>query len=533
MLTGVQRPFSRYAVELTTKRVQTTVTVVRNEGIGSWTARRSRKTPWRTAVVYAAREWSYRELHGRVMRLAHALRELGARRGDRVAYLGPNHPAFLETLFATGMIGAVFVPLNSRLAEPELAHVLTDSGSTMLVAASALREVAGRLRDDLGLTVLGDDEYEALLERQPAEPIDEAVSLDDVCMIMYTSGTTGRPKGAVLTHGNITWNSVNVLVDSDLTSDEVTLVCAPLFHAAGLNMTCLPTILKGGTSVIMPAFDPDEVLDIVDKRRVTYLFGVPAMYDAIAASSRWPTADLSSLRTLTCGGAPVPESTIHTYLDRGLTFVQGYGMTEAAPGVLFLDRDQVIAKAGTAGVPHFFTDVAVLAPTGEPTPPGAKGEVAVHGPNVMRGYWDKPAETEAAFTERPDGAWFRSGDVAVVDDDGFVSVVDRVKDLIISGGENIYPAEVEDVLHDHPAVVDCAVIGVPDQKWGEVGLALIVCGTGQVASEREILDSCRGRLAGYKIPKSVRFVESLPRSASGKLLKNQLREQYQEKPFTG
>jgi fatty-acyl-CoA synthase len=485
---------------------------MRNQGIGSWTARRARKTPHRAAIGYDRRQWTYGQLHERVTRLAHGLRGLGVGRGDRVAYLGPNHPAYLETLFATAGLGAVFVPLNFRLARPELAYILDDSGSRVFVA--------GPEYVDLNPTVVVGEPYEQLLAGQPAEPIDEPVSLDDLCLIMYTSGTTGRPKGTMLSHGNITWNSLNVLVDCDLASDEVALLCAPLFHTAGLNMTCLPVLLKGGTVVLEPAFDPVRTLDLIAERRITFMFGVPAMYNAMAACERWPDADLSSIRILTCGGAPVPEATIQTYLQRGLTFIQGYGMTEASPGVLLLDSDRVAAKAGTAGVPHFFTDVRVVAPDGTEVAPGQKGEVIVRGPNVMSGYWGLPEATEAAFTD----GWFRSGDVAVVDGDGYVSIVDRITDMIISGGENVYPAEVEDALYDHPAVAECAVIGVPDERWGEVGQAIVVLRPGQVAEEEGILDFLNGKLARYKIPKSVRFADSLPRSGTGKVLKKLLRD---------
>jgi fatty-acyl-CoA synthase len=485
---------------------------MRNQGIGSWTARRDRKTPDRVAIDYGESSITYRQLHERVVRLAHALRRLGVCRGDRVAYLGPNHPALLETFFAAGTLGAVFVPLNTRLAAPELTGQIADSGACTLVHAPGVEVTAPRMIE------VG-DVYEDLLARSPIDPIDEDVSLDEPCIIMYTSGTTGKAKGAVLSHGNIMWNSINVLVDLDLASDEVTLLIAPLFHTAGLNMTCLPTLLKGGRVIVEPAFDPARVLALVEQRRVTFMFAVPAMYNTLAASPGWPTADLSSLRTLTCGGAPVPAATIRTYLARGLTFVQGYGMTEASPGVLLLDRDKVQAKAGSAGVPHFFTQVRVVGPDLVDVAPGEKGEVLVSGPNVMQGYWN----AESPFV---DGGWFRSGDVAVTDEDGFVFLVDRVKDMIISGGENIYPAEVESALLDHPAVLESGVFGVPDEKWGEVGRAVVVLRPGFSADEEELRGFLLGRIAKYKIPKSFRFAESLPRNAVGKILKNRLREEF-------
>ncbi|MEU4742815.1 long-chain fatty acid--CoA ligase [Actinosynnema sp. NPDC023658] len=505
---------------------------MRNQGIGSWTARRVRKTPEKVAVIHEGRAMTYRQLHERVLRLAHGLRRLGVGRGDRVAYLGPNHPTFLEALFAAGVLGAVFVPLNARLAAAEVAHVLTDSGSGVLVYAPEQASLVQAVRADVGplrLVALdhpaaGESSYEELIASSEAEPIDEPVTLDDLCLIMYTSGTTGRPKGAVLTHGNLTWNTVNVLVDVDLASDEVTLVVAPLFHTAGLNMTCLPTLVKGGTVVIMSAFDAAEVLDQVETHRVTYMFGVPTMYNAIAACPRWEGADLSSLRHVNCGGAPVPESTIRTYQRRGLSFSQGYGMTETSPGALYLTKEMSEAKAGTAGVPHFFTDVRVVGPGLTDVAPGEKGEVVISGPNVMRGYWQGTADLAPALG--PD-EWFHSGDIATPDEDGYIAVVDRLKDVIISGGENIYPAEVESVLHEHPAIAECTVIGVPDARWGEVGRAVVTVTPGaEPTSERDVLAFLRDRLAGYKIPKSVVFVDELPQSATGKLLKKLVRARY-------
>ncbi|MER5308825.1 long-chain fatty acid--CoA ligase [Streptomyces sp. NPDC002773] len=507
-----------------------------NQGIGSWPARRARKTPDRVAVVHDTRTLTYRELHERVLRLAHALRALGVARGDRIAYLGPNHPAFLETLFAAGSLGAIFVPLNTRLAAPELAYNLTDSGSTVLVHGPEQEERArvATAEADLSrrIALTGPDEdgalgYEEMLAGAGTEALDEPVAPEDPCMIMYTSGTTGRPKGAVLSHANITWNSVNVLVDTDLSGDEVTLVAAPLFHTAGLNMTCLPTLLKGGRVVLLGAFDAERVLELIGHLGVTYMFGVPTMYDAMAARPRWESTDLSSLRTLNCGGAPVPARTIAAYLDRGLAFSQGYGMTEASPGVLFLDREQTSAKAGSAGVPHFFTDTRVVLPDGSEARPGERGEILVHGPHVMSGYWRRPEDTEAAFA---DGHWLRTGDVARTDAEGYTYIVDRIKDMFVSGGENVYPAEVEDALLSHPAVAECAVIGVPDPTWGEVGRAVVVLEPGVRADEDGILGHLHGRLAKYKIPTSLVVTDALPRTASGKIIKPGVRDAYAAGP---
>ncbi|WP_052863239.1 o-succinylbenzoate--CoA ligase [Streptomyces niger] len=505
---------------------------MRNEGLGSWPARRARKTPHRIAVRHEGATTTYAELHDRTARLARALRATGVRRGDRIAFLGPNHPSFLETFFAAGALGAVFVPLNTRLAGPELAYQLADSGAGTLIHTPEHAELVAGLRDTAApvRTYLEvGSAYEELIAGAAGGPLDEPVSGDDVCIIMYTSGTTGRPKGAMLTHANLTWNALNVLVDTDLTTDEVALVSAPLFHTAGLNMLTLPVLLKGGTCVLVESFDPDATFDLIAEHRITFMFGVPTMFERIARSPRWSTADLSSLRLLTCGGSPVPEPLIAAYQQRGLTFQQGYGMTEAAPGALFLDGEHAVSKAGSAGVPHFFTDVRVVRPDLSPAGVGEPGEVLVRGPNVMAGYWGLPEESAAAFAD----GWFRTGDAARTDADGYVTVVDRLKDMIISGGENIYPAEVEGALLAHPDIAECAVIGVPDERWGEVPRAVVVPRDDRTVDSAEVLASLAGRLAKYKIPKSVVVADELPRTASGKLLKPRVRALYGARPPHG
>jgi fatty-acyl-CoA synthase len=502
---------------------------MRDQGLGSWPVRRRRLSPDHVAFVHGDIRRTYAELDDRTRCLAAALRDLGVERGDRVAYLGPNDPTLLETLFATTALGGVFVPLNWRLTARELTYIATDCGATVLVHAAAMAHAATAVAAD-GSTELRDlvelgHRFEGMAtgggpgSGDVPGPIDTPVELDDPAVIIYTSGTTGRPKGATLSHGNITWNCVNVLIDTDLASDEVALVCAPLFHVAALDMVSLPMIMKGGTIVLTGTFEPSQVLELIERHRTTVMFGVPAMFNALAQLPAFDTADLSSLRRLLCGGAPVPLSTIRTYLDRGIPFLQGYGMTETSPGALFLGAERAAEKAGTAGVSSFFTDVRVVRPDRSPVEPGVKGEVVVAGPNVMLGYWNRPDAT----AEVMDGEWFRSGDVAVVDDDGYVTIVDRMKDVIISGGENIYPAEVEDVIYGHPDVAECAVIGVPDERWGEVGRAIVVRRAGTTLDEGALLEHLDGRLARFKLPRSVVFADRLPRSGAGKVLKAELR----------
>ncbi|GAB3283423.1 acyl-CoA synthetase [Parasphingorhabdus pacifica] len=503
-----------------------------NEGVGSWPYRRTRLAPQKTAIRYRDESWSYAQLDERVTRLAHALRDLGVGRGDRVALLSMNHPSYLEGLFAAGLLGAIFVPLNARLTEPEIEYCLADSGTSVLIHSANVSDVAVPAARGAGtaqrVVVDGAPDaeaagYEEIIAAAATDRIDEPVSHEDRCFIMYTSGTTGRPKGVVLTHGNIVFAALNPIVDLDLVGDEVALVCAPLFHTAALDFISLPTLLKGGTVRIEEGFDPERVLRVIDQEGVTFMFGVPTMYDALSRNPAWESADLSSIRRAVVAAAPVPPRTMRTYAERGVPMCQGYGLTETGPGALICTPGNVDDKLGTAGVPHFFTDVRLVDPAGDPAGPGERGEVQISGPNVMREYWNRPEATADAFT---DGSWFRSGDVGSADEDGFVSIVDRLKDMIVSGGENIFPAEVEAALFELPGITGCAVFGVPHERWGEVGCAVITLAECATVSEEDICGFLAGRLAKYKIPKSFFFVDEIPRNASGKVRKNILRSEF-------
>ena len=496
---------------------------MRNHGIGGWPARRAQMSPGRPAFVYEDATTTFAEVYDRATRLAAQLRSAGVRHGDRVAFLGPDHPAFAETLFATHLLGGVFVPLNWRLAGPEIGYMIEHSGASVLVRGpncpapvdpAALRAVVA-LRDPAP----GEIDYEPWVRSGDPAPIDEPVDHDEPALILYTSGTTGRPKGAVLTHANVVWNCVNIMIGVDVASDEVTLVSAPLFHVAALNQTLLPTFLKGGCSVIMPRWDVDSCYDLMARHRITWMFGVTTMFAELARSPRWPVADLSSLRNLMTGGAPVPPALITTYQERRLVFCQGYGLTETAPGATFLEARESVTKAGSAGVPVFFTDVRVVRPDLTDVEVGEPGEVLVRGPNVTPGYWSDPPATAAAFTD----GWFHSGDIATVDQDGHLHVVDRLKDMYISGGENVYPAEVEGVLFEHPAVAECAIIGVPHEKWGEAGKAFVVLRPGARAGARQLQQHVAERLAKFKVPVEFELVDALPRTGSGKVQKGRLR----------
>jgi len=505
------------------------------DGIGDWVRRRAVKSRGHLAVIFRDVETSYDALADRIDRLAAALAARGVVKGDRVAYLGNNHPSFIEALFAATSLGAIFVPLNTRLSVPELVFQLEDSGSTLLISSSALETQASgatagtRIRriivEDGGTESLsaGTEAYEAVLTSGELGAELPPVTLDDPAVIIYTSGTTGRPKGAVLTHGNLTWNAMNAVIDYDVRGiGERALMISPLFHVAAFSMGLLPTVLKGGTVILQERFIPGEALAAIERYRATYISGVPTTYQLMMEDPAWATTDISSLERMTCGGSPVPLKVLEAYGERGLSFSGGYGMTESSPGITALPAHYAMEKAGSSGLAHFFTKHRIRdTETGElVTEPGARGEIEASGPNIFLEYWGRPDATAEAFTE--DG-WLRTGDIGYADEDGFITIADRVKDMIISGGENIYSAEVEIVIAQLPGVTGVAVIGVPDERWGEVPHAIVTLAEGASLDVETLVAHCSERLARYKVPKTLEIVDELPRTASGKVQKALLR----------
>lgn len=496
--------------------------------------------PDKPAIVFDDRQFTYREIDERATRIAHGLASLGVGNGDRVAYLGLNSVDFVVTMFGTAKLGAVTVPLNTRLAAPETAWILGDCTPKVLVWAPPFDEVIAsedmqtldlqlvRVEGSYGADgtqegTLGALEAAGAETAATAEPIDEEIALGDLFMIQYTSGTSGRPKGVMLTHENITFNVYNTLIDMDFQTSEKSLIAAPLFHTAALNQVLFPTFIKGGTAYIEPGWDPGRTLEMIQGEGITMLFGVTSMYQSLVHHPKWDETDLSSVRTALCGGAPVPETLLHAYLDRDAMILQAYGLTESSPGATLLRGHEGTRKVGSAGTSCFFSDVKVVRADLTPVEAEEPGEILVQGFNVTPGYWQNDKATKAAFTE---GQFLRTGDLAKLDDEGFIYIVDRVKDMIISGGENIYPAEVEGAIYTHPGIAECAVIGVPDDKWGEVGRAVVVPRKGVTLEADEVLEHLDGRIARYKIPKTCIVVEELPHNASGKLVKNTVRELY-------
>lgn len=502
-----------------------------NHGLGSWIHRRRIKSRGRVAIISQGVELTYDEFDRNINALAHALTDAGIAKGDRVAYLGENHPAFLEVFFATTQIGAIFVPLNTRLAAPELHYALEDSGSRILVHAEALSDLASRAAvgiDKLRLVTAdgaGSPESVALdtFRSKNTEFIDTEVDEEDPAIILYTSGTTGHPKGAVLLHSNMTWNTFNALVDYDITSTEINLLIGPMFHVAALGMGAFPVMLKGGTLILEVGFDPARVLHVIESHRVTMMSGVPTTFQLLCEHPDFARTDLSSIRTLTCGGSAMPIRVLEAYESRGLAFTGGYGMTETAPGATSLSPQYSRSKIGSAGTSHFFTDVRIIREDGGAASTGEIGEILIRGKNVIEEYWNRPEASRDSFI---DGNWFRSGDMGYLDEDGFLFIADRLKDMIISGGENIYPAEIEQMIIELEHISGVALIGIPDEKWGEVPWAIVTVMPGATTSLEEVRAHIDGRIARYKMPKNLIVVEEFPRTGSGKIRKADLRKQF-------
>ncbi len=495
-----------------------------NQGLGSWVHRRLQKSGDKAATIFQDQITTYRQLDERVNRLAHALRGLGITTGSRVAYLGENHPSFVETCFATAALGAIFVPVNTRLAGPEINFILKDSGASVIIVSDSLAGLAlASLEDTFVTTLVRLAQFEVLVGSGTPEYIDLEVALDSPAVIMYTSGTTGQPKGALLTHENLTWNALNVLVDYDIVSTDVSLMISPLFHSAAFGMGLLPAVLKGATLLLEPGFEPGRVLHLIEQYKATAISGVPTTYQMLCEHVDWEKTDISSLEKLTCGGSSVPLRVIEAYEKRGLSFTGGYGMTETSPGATSLQPTHARAKAGSAGLPHFFTALRIVGDDQQLAAVGEIGEIQLRGPNVIAAYWNRPEASVDAFS---DGEWFRSGDMGYVDDDGFLFVADRLKDMIISGGENIYPAEIEQLIIELPEVSAVAVIGVAHEKWGEAPVAVITVQPGAMLDAERVMAHLDGRLARFKIPRRVEFISEMPRTASGKIRKADLRALY-------
>ena len=496
-----------------------------------WIAHHARNSGDDVAVVdlHEHRALTYRELDRRTGLLAGWLRGHGVARGERAAILAQNCSDHFELQFACGRLGAIFVPLNWRLTVPELSFIVGDAAPRVLIHDAEFAETAAALaRVVPGLRLLqrggaASDYERAIADAAPVTEF-ELVTHDEISTIMYTSGTTGRPKGAMITHGMTFWNVVNLGGPAEVGFSSVFLAVLPLFHTGGLNCYSNPVFHAGGRVLVPRVFEPGEALRMIADPAVglTHFFGVPAHYQFMLQHPDFERTDLSRLRVAGVGGAPMPVPLLKAWLARGVALIQGYGMTETSPGVLCLDRRDAARKIGSAGKPLLHTETRVVDEHGRDVPRGEMGELWVRGPNITPGYWNRPEANKTSFTD----GWLHTGDAARVDEEGYYYIVDRTKDMYISGGENVYPAEVESVLYQIPQLAEAAVIGVPDERWGEVGKAIVAVKPGEMLSAEQILDHCRENLARYKLPRFIEFVDALPRNATGKVHKPTLRQQF-------
>lgn len=509
--------------------------------IGDYLARREIYSPDRPAIVDAGKapawRFTYRQMNERANRLANWLRDAaGVGRGDRVAILARDGVEHLDCFFACGKLGAVHTALNWRLHWREIEGVVRATTPRVLVYSEELRPAVAELQGALGGQahaiahylhvegpgVAGSRLFETTLQGSPVAPVYcEAVEAEDTAALIFTGGTTGLPKGAAVSHRMIGWNTLNTVVH-DITHNDTYLNVFPMFHTGGLFVYTLPQVILGGTTILLRQFDAAQVLQLIADERVTVFAGVPTMYQMLAQAPNWAQADLSSLRFCTSGGAPLPVPLVERYTrEKGVRFKQGFGMTEFGPGIFALAPEDAVRKAGSIGRPNFFVDARVVDDDNRPLGPNEVGELVLKGPSLCSGYYGDPEATAALLDE---AGWFHTGDLARYDEEWYFTIVDRKKDMFLSGGENVYPVEIEKALYEHPAVHMGAVVGVPDPQWGEVGVACVVLKPGAVAAEEEVLAFLQSRLARYKVPKRVVFLESLPISAAGKILKRELRD---------
>lgn len=506
--------------------------------LGDWLCRRAELTPDKVALFDAEAGMasiSYRAWNESAGRTANFLRSLGVAQGDRVAVLALNSVAYLDIWFACGKLGAIMQPMNYRLTTAELAALLADATPMVLIYGPEYGEAAAQLCDQPSSvqhwvampgtdTCLLPPTSHLLAERDTFTPSIEPIELswDSPWVICYTGGTTGTPKGAVLTHGNIAANAVNTVTSWELTPNDVAILNAPLFHTGGLNVFTAPLVLIGGSSIVCKSFDVNQVFDLIDHAGVTIHFGVPSMFIAMQQHPRWEQADFSKLKLVISGGAPCPLPVFQEFWRRGIDFKTGYGLTEAGPNTFWLPAADVQRKPGAVGFPLFYIDVKVVDEAGHERGPGEVGQLLIRGPHVCKGYWGRPDETAQTIVN----GWLHTGDLAMRDEEGYYTIVGRLKDVIISGGENIYPAEVESVLAGHPAVAEVTLIAAPDERWGEVGWVIIVPRPNQTLDAANLLTFAGERLARYKLPKHIIMVDSLPKTAAGKVDKQALVRSY-------
>ncbi|MET0739917.1 MAG: long-chain fatty acid--CoA ligase [Acidimicrobiales bacterium] len=490
------------------------------------------RTPDKPIAVFGDDVVTYRQMADRSAALATGLQARGVGAGDVVGLLSYNSVDFLETIFAANHLGAIAMPINWRLAAAEVAFILEHSQARAFVCDDELLDLGDdatdRVDGDLvrvAISTGGHEDWERLTDvRDTTDPVPRvSAGADDLHRLMYTSGTTGRPKGVMITHANLAWKNFAHITELGVTEADVGLACGPLYHVGALDLITTTMIAAGATTVVHRVFDAKLVVEAIERSRVTCMWTAPAMVRAILEVPGVEESDLSSVRLIIAGGEKMPIPFIER-LRRTFPsawFADAYGLTETVSGDTFLDRDSTLSKLGSVGRACPYLELEIWDDQGTPVPAGERGEVVLRGPKVFKGYWRDPEATSTAFA----GGWFHTGDVGVKDEDAFVYIVDRLKDMIVSGGENIAGSEVERVLYEHDAVVEAAVVGRPDGRWGEVPVAYVVLAPEATVTPDELIEHCREQLAKFKVPKAVTVIDALPRNPSGKVLKRELRDQ--------
>lgn len=494
-----------------------------------WLERWAQYMPAKIAVKDDAsgRSYTYAEMYAVTNRLSHVLqKKFSVKPGDRVAVLSQNTIEYLFLYFAVQQIGGVLVPVNFRLSAREIEFILTDCAAQMLIIQEQYRHVLQEISGTsipFHLTTM--DELHAIVNDRslPSMGLPEIAVFEDPCMILYTSGTTGRPKGALITNKMVFWNSINTEMRLNITGNDVTLTFAPFFHTGGWHVLTTPFIHHGATIIFLSGFNAERIVELIDQENVTVLFGVPTMMKMMSETAAFGMSRMESVRFAIVGGEPMPIPQIELWQKKGVPIRQGFGLTEVGPNCFSLPEEDAIRKKGSIGFPNFYIETKIVNDSGEPAGLNEPGELLLKSPVVTPGYWNNPKATEEAIVE----GWFHTGDIVRCDVEGYYYVVDRKKDMFISGAENVYPAEVEHFLYTHPDVAEAAVIGVPDEKWGEVGKAYIVVKNGSSAAAEDFRTFCNGQLAKYKIPKYFELINELPKGHSGKILKRALKEMHQ------
>jgi fatty-acyl-CoA synthase len=461
---------------------------------------------------------SYSDLYSRVLSMSNFLsREYGIMKGERVAVLSMNRIEYIIILFAVQRLGALLLPLNYRLASPEIGFQLSDSDAKLLIVEERFREKSDQI--EVAPKVIALDKFCEEAEKASSEVNNFHGDFEDPCMILYTSGTTGRPKGALITNKMLFWNSVNTGLRLDLTQKEVILTFAPFFHTGGWNVLTTPVLHRGGKVILLQKFEPEQILELSDQYEASILFGVPTMMAMMAEAVNFENVSLKSIRYAIVGGEPMPIPLIETWQEKGVPIRQGYGLTEFGPNVFSLNEEDAIRKKGSVGFPNFYITAGIFDDDGNELGDESVGELWLKGPVCMAGYWNNEEATNNTIVK----GWLKTGDMVRRDTEGYYYIVDRKKDMFISGAENVYPAEIEHVLRNHDQIREVAVVGIPDDTWGEVGKAFIVPKTPGIAIE-EIKEFCVKHLAKFKVPKHFVVLDELPKSDTGKILKRELKE---------